>query len=155
MKRFLLILIFLTPTPYCLAEYKVGDSVSGKYVVEETTVTGKKTLYEIPLPNGDWQVVKTTQYKSRPTGISAVGSEVPMRSTSLAKVDQANKLIGYLYIVTNESTKGYKWIDEPCKKSGLIFKNTYGTELYSQRCLTISLNTFLEGTVYAQQQIRD
>jgi hypothetical protein len=152
MKIKIALITFLFSTS-CFAQYQVGDVITDKYIVEEKNVV-KSILHEIPLPKGSWTVARIYDYYSRPTGVSQHGSEVPMRGISLASIE-GSKLNGYLYIVTNMSGKAYKWIDEPCKKSNVIYSNNYGTDIYNQKCLTINLNTFLEGSSKVQSELRN
>lgn len=96
-----------------------------------------RVLYNLPLPPGEWQV----QY----TGIRSAGGirALDMRDISFILVE--NQILKQAIEITAqaESNDG-RWTDEPCKVEPIYYKNTFGTSLWKQKCLTLQPTPFLQ-----------
>jgi hypothetical protein len=62
-----------------------------------------------------------------------------------------------MYIYTTAAHNNFKWIDDYCanQSDNLIYFNLYGTALYEERCLSIQLNTYLQGSGPRSNYIRE
>lgn len=162
-KKFTLLLlaILLIKTNFAFASSdlpKQGDIFTGSYQVISDGLFGKKLVRSIPLPEGEWIVVNAWDRKSVNRG--SVGSSVEpimLREMILAQVNKSKQLTAAMYFTTNIDSRAYKWDPEYCKDANdrFIYSNTYGTQLWQQRCTNIQATTYLQSSTPGQNKVRD
>lgn len=131
-KLFVIALLSFSATAY---SQTVGQKFSG--FVPVLDYRDQKELTQIPLPAGEWTL-------SRSTVRNASGNvSTKLRDISLLQVADG-KLIGAIEIVSRADDSVIRWNDEPCKIDPVHHKNDFGTRLWTQKCLTVNYNTFLQ-----------
>lgn len=132
MKNF--VLFFLALLAFQASALEVGERISEFSPIKSRA---GKVLYKLPLPPGAWEVQDT---KIR----STTGSRsIDIRDVSLILVEN-NVLKQAIEISAQAESIDGRWIDEPCKVEPVYFKNTFGTSLWKQKCLTLQPTTFLQ-----------
>lgn len=137
---------------------KQGDIIVGSYQVISDGLLGKKLVRSIPLPEGDWIVVNAWDRKSinRPSVGSSL-EPIMLREMVLAQINKSNQLTVAIYFTTNIDSRAYGWDPEYCKdvNDNFIYSNTYGTQLWQQRCTNIRATTYLQSSTPGQNKVRD
>jgi hypothetical protein len=86
-----------------------------------------KVLYDIPIPEGDWQLVAQRIRKSKSGELFQDLLLVHLNGT---------KMDGYVRINFYPHSYYGRWSDEPCAGAHL-YANDFGKKLWSKKCLTI------------------
>ncbi len=114
--------------------YKLDTVYSGTFdLVDEYG----KTLYKVPLPEGNWILFHKLQSKS--SGVSN-----PMGDLGLVNVSNltANQVIYIRYAADDKW--GRTWTDEPCKNTiHFYFKDNFKKTGWNQQCLSTTLASYL------------
>lgn len=114
----------------------VGTVVTEKVSLEN--ISGRDVVDTIPIPEGKWLIIANLANR---TSDSATAHD--MRTVWLAQSENG-KLIHMIVIRAKVSTGKTRWLDEPCKAEGVLFKDNYGTSMYQQKCLVIRSTRFLQ-----------
>lgn len=110
-------------------QYKLDTVYSGTFdLVDEYG----KTLYKVPLPEGNWILFHKLDDKSG----SSNGNPRKMAEIGLANLiaNKVSSLIYIRYVVDN--IYSWKWSDEPCKSvTNFFYMNDFNKKLWEQECL--------------------
>ena len=136
--------------------YQVGQKIESNYQVYTRGIFGNSLLHNIPLPDEKWEVILIND-KLNDITVGSSFTRAEMREVILISTDEKNKLKAAIYIYTTAAQINYKWIDDYCtnQSDNLIYLNLYGTALYDERCLSIQLNTYLQGSGPRSNYIRE
>lgn len=136
--------------------YQVGQKIESNYQVYTRGIFGNNLLHNIPLPDEKWEVILIND-KLNDITVGSSFTRAEMREAILINTDEKNKLKAAMYIYTTAAHNNFKWIDDYCtnQSDNLIYLNLYGTALYEERCLSIQLNTYLQGSGPRSNYIRE
>lgn len=124
-----------------------GQKFSASYPV----TNGGTTFINVPLPNGEWTVVRGNEYYTNRTNKKM--RKIFLSLAEKQPADENKSLVSSMYIHTGIDSTPTKWLDEPCKGEDFIYKNDYGMTMWNQRCLTIRQDGYLAKSDNKVQQI--
>lgn len=114
---------------------KVGDIVEKHIPV--TDAGGQNVYASVPLPPGKWEVSDSSLRQS--TGNTAA----QLRDVRLLQIE--NGFLKHAIEITMKiNGVNMQWNDEPCKLEPALAKNSFGTSLFKQKCLSLHAITFLQ-----------
>ena len=148
----LFLLLALRCVPSHSQVVELTDIQGQKYQRNYPMLSGSTTYVNLPLPEGEWTVIRGDEY--------TVGStEKKMREIFLATVrdvstgNAVKDLANFLYVNANINGMPFRWFDEPCKGEDFIYMNKYDSGMWNQRCMTIRQSTFLSKSDNKVQQL--
>lgn len=126
-----------------------GQKFSSNYPI----VNGSTTFMNIPLPAGEWTVVRGNEWTTNSTNKK-------MREIFLIATNDVDGNGGIqksvrhsIYINTSIDFTTTRWTDEPCKGQDFIYSNKYNSGIWDQRCMTIRQDGYLIRSDNKVQQI--
>jgi hypothetical protein len=126
-----------------------GQKFSSNYPI----VNGSTTYINIPLPAGEWTVIRGNEWVVQNT--SKKMREIFLINTMDKSINGAiQKSVRYaIYVNTTIDSTSTRWLDEPCKGEDFIYSNKYNSGMWDQRCLTIRQEGYLARSDNKVQQI--
>jgi len=126
-----------------------GQKFSSNYPI----VNGSTTYINIPLPNGEWTVVRGNEWAVQSTDKKM--REIFLINTLDKSINGViQKSVRHnIYINTTIDFTSTRWLDEPCKGEDFIYSNKYNSGIWDQRCLTIRQDGYLSRSDNKVQQI--
>lgn len=124
-----------------LAAQEAGSEHQGSLPLYDSQ--NRNIVYEIPLPQGKWLVRNVTNRDS---------GESKLKDVRLGLIENG-KLMHTMEITAKVGgdSRG-RWTDEPCKVEPVLYKNNYDTALWSQKCMTLQPQTFLQNNNESTRQ---
>jgi hypothetical protein len=112
-----------------------GQTVQGHLdVLDESNRT---LVYKLPLSPGVWSVQHVGVRNSSGSGNSRI-KDVRLLLVEDGALKQA------IEVTAKIDSAPTRWNDEPCRIEPVLHKNSYGTKLWTQKCLTVVPSTFLQ-----------
>lgn len=112
-------------------DIKVGDKVR-----TELEVGRAGTSKTVPLPAGEWQVVRFND--GGKTSASTVVRERPMVDVTLVQRDGSNLVMLMRIVANKDPISGARWNNDPCGRNDLVHRNAYDSKLFEVKCLTVN-----------------
>ncbi len=145
LSKFLMPILLMVACATHAQNVELEDIQGQQYQKNYPIGDGSSVTYNIPLPEGEWVVVRGNTYTTNNTAAK-------MKELFLATSDK-QKLNAFMYIRAKVDGTSTRWLDEPCKGEDFLYRNDYGMKLWDQRCLTIRQSTFLQNSDNKVQQM--
>ena len=113
---------------------------------------GEVQVTNIPLPEGEWTVIRGNDITLQTRRDRGETSPYKMREVFISNVNNG-RLNHFLYVYAQVTGISMYFNDEPCKGDNFIYKNDYGTRMWDQRCLTIQQGQVLGDQNSKPQQV--
>lgn len=116
-----------------------GQKFSSNYPI----VNGSTTYINIPLPAGEWTVIRGNEWVVQST--SKKMREIFLINTLDKSIngDIKKSVRHNIYINTTIDSTSTRWLDEPCKGEDFIYSNKYNSGMWDQRCLIVRQDGYL------------
>jgi hypothetical protein len=115
-------------------ELKVGDKVS-----KELRLGPDSDSSVVPLPAGEWLVLRVADAEARRTNPVGQHRTEEMVTIILMQRD-ASDIVMHLRIhgTTGRGSRITQWVDKPCERTNTLYRNPYDSNTSEVRCLMVN-----------------
>ena len=137
MKRIAMALMGLAACGQVLA---VGDDLKPGDRLKDSVLVGKGGIERsIPLPAGDWEVLRA-DYKAKGIRVNQASQSAAPYFTDLVLAQRDGPdLVMLMHIrALREDTQVLKWVDEPCRNAQTLYRNVYDSGVWDTKCMIVN-----------------
>lgn len=130
---FILLSLAQVQTAQSQNELKVGDRVKGVFQVG--TGDARKS---IPLPSGEWEVLRVAEPEVRMIEPSEQIRAPKMLNVFLVQRTDRDFVMLMNVLANKELTRIQQWWDDPCKRTDTVHRNSYNSQVRQVKCLLVN-----------------